>query len=171
MRYGLITLTVALYLVIGCTHDAPTTNTEGTSISSVAKRPVPFRGTVRGGGPPPAPSAACGGLLLTELTGEGVATHLGRFTVVQSHCLNPATFTFTGGVITWTAANGDELHGTYSGSLAPTPDPIILQITGAFEFSGGTGRLANATGSGSATGPLDVTTGNFTLALDGTIAY
>jgi len=167
----LITLTLALFLVIGCTHDAPTTYTAGTSISSLEKRSVPFQATLRGGSPPPAPSSECGGLLLTEITGSGVATHLGTFSATQRHCLNPATFTFSNGQLRYTAANGDELWGEYEGGLAPTPDPIIVTITGEFEWTGGTGRFANATGGGSATGPLDVTTGIFTLASNGTIAY
>jgi hypothetical protein len=116
----------------------------------------------------PAPSSECGGPLLIEITGSGVATHTGTFSATQRHCLNPATSTFSNGQLHYTAANGDEVWGEYDGGLAPTPDPIIVTISGEFEWTGGTGRFANATAGGTATGPLDVTTGIFTLALDGT---
>lgn len=173
MRYPSILVLLIAGLVHGCTMDSSTTAPPGENNSAVVslKRPIPFKANLRGGSPPPAPSAECGGLLLTEIAGGGISAHLGRFTALQRHCLNPTTFTFNNGVLTYTGANGDELEGTYSGSLAPTPDPMIVEINGQFAFNGGTGRFANAEGNGAATGRLDVTNGNFILFLDGTISY
>ncbi|MEK9138768.1 MAG: hypothetical protein AAB393_16725 [Bacteroidota bacterium] len=171
MKQILVLLTCASLLA--CSVDTPgTMPSDGGDPSLVSlQKPVPFRATLSGGGLPPVPSASCNGLLLTELAGEGIATHLGRFTAVQHHCLNPATFTFGNGVLEYTAANGHKVFGTYSGFLSPTPNPVIAEITGAWEFAGGTGRFASATGSGAASGQLDVTTGNFSLTLDGSISY
>jgi hypothetical protein len=174
MKYLLVFLPVLVCMVIGCS-DAPTSlpiNSDQSSVGFLEKKnPVPFSANLNGGSPPPVPSSECEGLLLTEITGEGNATHLGKFSAVQRHCLNPQNFTFDNGWLEYTAANGDKLYGSYSGFLSPTPDPIILEITGAFELTGGTGRFANAAGEGNASGWIDVTTGNFVLALDGDIIY
>lgn len=132
---------------------------------------VPFKAALQGVGTPPAPSPLCDDLLLTELSVHGTATHLGLLTGSQSHCLNPATGAFSNGNFNYTAANGDHLLGTYSGFLVPTPDPTIFEITGSFDIVGGTGRFANATGSGTPTGSVQVTTGDFVLNLGGSISY
>ena len=105
-----------------------------------------------------------------SLIGSGQATHLGLFTETQSHCLNPATLEFALGQFTFTSANGDTVSGTYSGHLVIT-GPTSADIYGVFVFSGGTGRFAGATGGGSATGTLDLITGEANdLFLKGTIS-
>ncbi len=91
------------------------------------------------GGPPPTP-------LAITLTGEGTATHLGRYTSSASAVV---TFTSEGAVFdgggTFTAANGDELVFTYTGDFFPGPVPSGV---GTYEIDGGTGRFDGATGSG-----------------------
>ncbi len=50
-----------------------------------------------------------------------------------------------------TAANGDEVHSTYTGSMAiPVPGQVIT-TTMDFVVTGGTGRFAGASGHGQAT--------------------
>jgi hypothetical protein len=96
---------------------------------------------------------------------------MGLLAGTQYHCLNPATGEFTSGNFDYTAANGDHLLGTYSGFLVPTPDPIIFEITGGFVIIGGTGRFEDASGDGTPSGSVDVTTGDFVLNLDGSISF
>jgi hypothetical protein len=73
-----------------------------------------------------APSADCpsGNLLVTLERGD-TGTHVGEDTIVNSHCLDPATGGFTNGRFTKTAANGDRLFGTYSGTgtIVVPPSP------------------------------------------------
>ena len=61
-------------------------------------------------------------------------------------CAIPGGVSVTGSFV-MTAANGDELHGelTTTGSFAANGDLII---DGAYDVTGGTGRFADATGSG-----------------------
>ncbi len=85
----------------------------------------------------------------------GTATHVGRYTITNSHCLDLATGAFTGGTFTKTAANGDQLSGTYSGigTVIVAPNPVgEFAVNGTLTFTGGTGRFAGATGTVSMTG-------------------
>ena len=97
-----------------------------------------------------APRCDAVGLLYVSLEGEGIESHVGRYTIRNSHCLNPATGEFTAGLFQKTSANGDELSGTYEGtfSVIQAPAPVgIFAIRGQLSFTGGSGRFANATGS------------------------
>ena len=90
------------------------------------------------------------GLLYVSLEGEGIESHVGRYTIQNSHCLNPATGEFTAGQFQKVAANGDELVGTYAGtsSVIQAPAPVgVFAIRGHLTFTGGSGRFASATGS------------------------
>jgi hypothetical protein len=77
---------------------------------------------------------------LGDVTGN--ATHLGRFTVTADWTISPA-----GGIgtSTWTAANGDEFHTTFTRTGAPAPPTITF--TEIHTITGGTGRFANASGA------------------------
>ena len=89
-------------------------------------------------------------LLLESYTGGGTATHTGKYDIVNSHCLNPATGALTNGTFLKTAANGDQLFGTYVGSASviQPPSPVaIFGVSGTLTFTGGTGRFAGATGT------------------------
>ena len=77
-------------------------------------------------------------------TAEGTATHLGRFTgtlaaEVTSESTSTGTFTFT-------AANGDQLSGTFVGQGVFIP-PNTARITEVATIENGTGRFAGATGT------------------------
>jgi hypothetical protein len=89
-------------------------------------------------------------VLRNDETGEGEATHLGRFTWADVEFADFGAI--PGGVsvvatFTMTAADGDELYGEFT-SVGYFADPQTLVIQGEFEFTGGTGRFADATGSG-----------------------
>jgi hypothetical protein len=104
------------------------------------------------------------------LVGTGHATHMGRFTETQTHCVNPTTGEFSSGQFTTTGANGDAIFGTYSGHVVPTT-ATTGAIYGVFVITGGTGRFVGATGGGGATGTLDFVTGEANdLLLKGTIS-
>ena len=110
------------------------------------------------------------GMIPVALAGIGQATHMGRFTESQTHCVNPTTFAFSAGRFLFTGANGDSVSGTYSGQLVVTT-PTTAAIYGVFVITGGTGRFAGATGGGNATGTLDFVTGEANdLLLKGTIS-
>ena len=93
--------------------------------------------------PPPFPTSAPP----ATFTGTSQDTHLGR--AAQSGNLTlqlpiaPGVFPGSGSV-TITAANGDKLTFDYTGLL----DPSTGVGRGTFNFTGGTGRFAGATGSG-----------------------
>jgi hypothetical protein len=98
---------------------------------------VPFRGTAEGAIANVSPDP--GGVVLTVLA-EGNATQLGEFSRDETILFNPATGAFTG-LIVFTAANGDQLSGTVEGQFIS-----LSTATGAYTFTGGTGRFANASG-------------------------
>jgi hypothetical protein len=89
-------------------------------------------------------------VLRNDETGMGNSTHLGNFTWADTEFADFAAI--PGGVavvgtFTMTAANGDELYGELAtvGSFDEEGD---LVIHGTYRFTGGTGRFANATGTG-----------------------
>jgi len=114
--------------------------------------------------------------LIGTISGTGVATKLGAVTLESTDCINPLTPAFTsfvfssmGGVVL-TTLNGDEVLATYSGFLSSNG-----AITGTFVIHGGSGRTANATGSGILKGfeaiDLATGTGSGQIRLEGTISY
>lgn len=113
--------------------------------------------------------------------GSGTGTHLGNFIVVRRHCFTPPDHpAFSGAVIhdgTWeiTAANGDKLWGTYSGSLQPTEfgdqGPIRGIITSPSTIDGGTGRFAGAQGEYLVVGDYDLIADQGDFTFDGWISY
>jgi hypothetical protein len=69
-----------------------------------------------------------------------------------------------------TAANGDLLIVGYEGLADPVvPPAFALDLSGTFEIAGGTGRFADATGSGSLTVTGTANGGDETAVFEGTI--
>jgi len=98
---------------------------------------VPFRGSFTTVTDVPPPSA--------HATAEGTATHLGRFTgtltaEVTSNNTSTGTFDFT-------AANGDQLSGTFVGVEGVFIPPNTARITEVATIEAGTGRFAGAAGT------------------------
>ena len=106
-------------------------------------------------------------------TGTGEGTHLGRTSFTATDCITPLEdhFTFEG-EFTVTASNGDKLTGNYGGSFVPVNGGPTYNLSDAtFEITGGTGRFAQATGSGEMQGKQNTKTGKGILKAEGTISY
>lgn len=80
-----------------------------------------------------------------ELKLSGFATYLGRFTGkgIVEHFENTGGQVTASGTVTFQAANGDRLFGTFSVSLNTADGHGSESVT----FTGGTGRFAGATGA------------------------
>jgi hypothetical protein len=83
--------------------------------------------------------------LLATGTGEGTATHLGRFTATYEAAADLATPTATG-TYRFTAANGDRLVATFVGT-AVAIEPGLERFTEVLTIVSGTGRFAAAEGT------------------------
>ncbi len=111
---------------------------------------VPYGGSdsgsfVLGAGP------CASGFIPLDINGSGRATHLGNYAYHADECFDGVSAFY--GVFTITAANGDMIFATYSGTAA-------ADLSGYAEtavVAGGTGRFAGAEGefevSGLITGP------------------
>jgi hypothetical protein len=80
-------------------------------------------------------------IIFADITGN--ASHLGRFTGTATEVLYAPDFDSFTVYVTQVAANGDELFSTYEGTFVDSSDSI-----GTFQITGGTGRFAGASGSG-----------------------
>lgn len=89
-------------------------------------------------------------VIRNDETGEGHATHLGRFRwksveLVDFSAFPPAVAVV--GSFVMTAANGDQVFGTYE-TIGAVDETGNLIIHGSYVIDGGTGRFEDATGSG-----------------------
>ena len=119
---------------------------------------------------PVAPVVPCAGSVANRLfiEGEGIGTHLGRFTINLSQCDGP-NGTLVDGLGTLVAANGDRLDFIYSGMLTGFLFPD-LSFESHVTFTGGTGRFHAATGNAVAHGSVDVNTGTGPTVWEGVIS-
>jgi len=138
-------LVLALSVIVtACSGDISNSALSPTSASLVkanGAQPVPFRGTITTAdqaviAPP---------FLLANGTGEGTATHLGRFAATYEARADLATPTATG-TYRFTAANGDLLVATFVGS-AVAIEPGLERFTEVLTIVSGTGRFAAAQGT------------------------
>ena len=122
-----------------------------------------------------APGGSLPCYLVGTISGTGVATTLGAVTLASTDCVNPLPPTYTSYVfssshVVLTATNGDQVWATYYGVLSSQG-----VITGTYVIYGGTGRNANATGSGTLQGfeTIDPATGAGTgqIHLAGTLSH
>ena len=138
----------------------------------------PFTGTVSGSATFPEDSTCPFTGRRTWSEASGVASHLGLVTMASNHCTPPADL-ITGGHMTLVAANGDEVHMTYSGTASAPPFPPVgetLTVNSENVIVGGTGRFANATGQAHVTALVTfagfgVPVWPITWTWDGTISY
>jgi hypothetical protein len=138
MKNGIAALAVAVLMAL--------TTAVPAAGAGVLERP--FKGTIVGGGVPVV-DASCAMGVRTDSWGTGQVTHLGRITLISSHCQAPMGEVIRGGVSTLVAANGDTLEVTYSVMVDPFEftEGAILTGTSPNVITGGTGRFAGAGGS------------------------
>jgi hypothetical protein len=77
------------------------------------------------------------------------------------------------GTATLTAANGDTINQTVSGTVCQS-GPSTFLATGTYTITGGTGRFSTASGSGTTRTDTDFSSGvpgPFTATVDGTISF
>lgn len=103
--------------------------------------------------------------------GEGHATHLGRVMETENTCIDFATLQLTLGEFTFTAANGDQLSGTFEGSASFDPPPPNANLFCTWEITGGTGRFVGATGDGVCVDSRQLGDGRSLIGFDGWITY
>ena len=107
------------------------------------------------------------GILTLKIPGDGEGDPLGKSTwdaemkINVTQVPNPQT-----GTMVFTAANGDQLFGTYEGLGTPADGPVSFQ--GTFQITGGTGSFEGVTGAGTYRGTAEGSEG--TLYFDGMLA-
>jgi hypothetical protein len=84
--------------------------------------------------------------------------------------INFALGTQTSVAYDFTAANGDVLRSSVSGTNTPS-GPGTARISATMKFTGGTGRFANATGEAHAEGVANFVTRSSSVTYDGWISY
>ena len=186
-----VQLTAALLVMGGCGPSTLPTESERQSASLHAPdlthgRPVdkkvPFRGEYRStntrlSGPGEAGSAErCDAQDLFTLTFEleGHASHVGRFTGSGSNCTPfplPGPVAFGDGIFLITAANGDELFGSYEGVQSSIDAAARATFAAVQRITGGTGRFTNASGLAEEDGIIDFSSGATSARLEGWIIY
>jgi hypothetical protein len=137
----------------------------GTSASAAsAGQDVPFKGSYSG-------TASRSGSTVNIAT-TGQATYLGE----SSEAIT-ATVAFSGtpcgsvaGTGTATAANGDELRFSTSGTICPEGGGLfVVSVTRA--ITGGTGRFADASGTLALTGMANLGAGTLSYTVEGSISF
>jgi hypothetical protein len=120
----------------------------------------------------PGPSARCASQFGGTIMGYGVSTSLGKVSFLASDCITPNgnSFTFSEGRFMITTMTGELLFASYNGQFVPTGEGTKYVFTNAsYAITGGTGRYAKATGSGTLSGGEDMATGQGNIQLKGRI--
>lgn len=101
--------------------------------------------------------------------GTGTATHLGHFSVHREATVKPmgSDVKVDDGEVTLTAANGDQLKASFTGTLDPATGKAVL----SYEWKGGTGRFENASGATTWLAELNPGEGTYDVVADGVINY
>src|SRR5262245_1910893 len=106
----------------------------------------PFKATLTGNAHPDFTNFP---VVTNHETGEGQATHLGRFLWEDDEVavFSPDGTLAVEGTFTMTAANGDQIFGEFTRSGFIDEQGNLI-IHGNYSFTGGTGRFADVTGTG-----------------------
>jgi hypothetical protein len=177
-----VMIVAGVLFLAGCQQSFPGRDSSAgvTSPSSLALKPieVPFSGVAPGEASFDFMTnpKACASGFTTVTTAIGPASHMGVTTWRSQHCASESHQLLNAEVVL-TAANGDELRGTYTGSCGAVGGVgDSFTCSGNAMFSGGTGRFVDA--SGTATWSATVLNEGFTdfswpgrWQWDGTIRY
>ena len=174
MRSLVVCLSVLASSCTGQTLNSPTSPTAARVASagvaspgdvlaatSATAHPLPFRGSLKA----QEVDVLAFPTLRIDGSAEGTATHLGRYAAQFNGTVNVLDGTAAGS-FTFTAENGDQLFATFLGLGVGAP---IANITETVTITGGTGRLAGASGTLVIRRTLDLTTGVSSGSIDGTI--
>jgi len=102
-----------------------------------------------------------------DITGTCTLSHLGRTTTVGVETVGAVL----NAVHTFTAANGDLLHTTTTGTAVLKPDFSGVIFSNIETVTGGTGRFANASGSATRIGSTNFSDGSAIWEIVGTLTY
>jgi hypothetical protein len=155
------------FLLAGCSTDTPVESVQSSAELRLAAPAVPFNASCEMVIQPPTPVGP--GLLHQIDAGICQANHLGRAHLTSDKIINVVDGTQTLDA-TFVAANGDELHGTGTGTSTPS-GPGLIAFTSTLTFDGGTGRFANATGEISITGEANLIAGTSSMTATGSIGF
>lgn len=111
---------------------------------------------------------------LIRITGECELAHLGRATFINLQTLVPGPVTQFTNATTYTAANGDQLHTTATGTATPAADFSRRTLAATETPVGGTGRFERASGEAALTGTTFLTgpaAGTGFYELSGTLTF
>lgn len=135
--------------------------------SSFARVPTPFTARCQ---LTPLPAEPLGpGLIRLVDVGTCQASHLGRADFVSDKVIDLAAGTQTVEA-TFTAANGDVLRGSGSGTSQPV-GPGVVAFEATLTFVGGTGRFRNASGTAAVHGEANLAASESWLQARGSIRY
>jgi hypothetical protein len=166
-RHSRLPLAIAIVLA-GCAADTPTAPGEMAGSPAFSAVPVPFRASCEMVIEPAVPIGP--GIISQVDSGEcRQVTHMGRAQFVSDKVINIPAGTQTTAV-TFTAANGDILRGNGTGTSTMIA-PGRIAFTATIQFTGGTGRFANATGEATLTGEADLVAGRSSMSAEGSIQY
>jgi len=139
--------------------------TQTLAVPAAAQKGLPFKGTLAGSEtdtftPPNS--------IMVEGSGSGNATHLGLFTIDYEIIVDLST---GAGPVTahLVSANGDSLFCAGSGQATETGTPGLVMITESYTITGGTGRLAEASGGFTVVRQVNLMTGDTSGTFDGKI--
>lgn len=167
MKNNLLLLAVTLLLLglSACRKDNTDTATGISGTAATDRDPVtPFKATYTTN---PQVVSVIGGVITLSITGEGKATHLGKSTWYADSWVDTNQFPFLQtGDMNFTAANGDQLFGNFSGIAIPDANGKI-NFQGTYDITSGTGKFEGATGSGNYSGWALGNAGH--LEFDGTL--
>jgi hypothetical protein len=112
------------------------------------------------------------------ISGHGVGTVIGGFTVASVDCIRSADpnftppFQFNSTQFVLTARNGDTVIMNYRGTATLSPIGLLL-LNGSFAITGGTGEFRKARGNGTLTGVENLLTTPATgyVTLTGKMSY
>jgi hypothetical protein len=129
---------------------------------------ISFNGKFKVWSVPPSP----GNQIQVNITGSGTATRMGKAKLeIQETITIPDTDLWEADAcVVITAANGDELHFNYSGTVDTSGTPVMT-FTATCEVKGGTGAYKNAKGTLKYTGSRSWDSGSGTAAFTGEISY
>jgi hypothetical protein len=180
MRYSplLPTAVLACALALACTDAPPTSPSAdqaaeaGTAFAVTPDRPFGGTCTFVSTVLPPEPGQPPNVVRFQQ----EVVCHLRQLGLTTAITEEIATFTATGSVfvttLAYTAANGDQLFTTQTGTGTPPDQNGVAHFSGTETVTGGTGRFADASGSFAFTGSVTpaTRTGEYEY-ISGTLSY